>query len=163
MLSHVVSRYGLQPSCDKGSSSGRMNILISGCFCPFRNTFPIPRLTYCLLQMKISPNYECKRGITRKLAINKRLLRSTQAAKSPPRHRSDSSIRHKKGGPPLSQTQWKKRARPEKAIAKLGSSCAHLPAHAQHFGQHPGSNQRMGVTELKVLMSSYLWIVENVS
>ena len=49
--------------------------------------------------MKISPNYECKRGITRKLVINKRLLRSIQAAKSPQRHRSDSSIGHKKGSP----------------------------------------------------------------
>ena len=53
--------------------------LASGGLSPLRNTFPIPSLTYCLLQMKISPNYECKRGITRKLAINKRLLRSLKA------------------------------------------------------------------------------------
>ena len=35
--------------------------------------YPILRLIYRLLQLKIRPNYDCKLGITRKLAINKRL------------------------------------------------------------------------------------------
>ena len=38
--------------------------------------YPILRLIYRLLQLKIRPNYDCKLGITRKLAINKRLLRA---------------------------------------------------------------------------------------
>ena len=39
--------------------------------------YPILRLIYRLLQLKIRPNYDCKLGITRKLAINKRLLDAT--------------------------------------------------------------------------------------
>ena len=39
--------------------------------------YPILRLIYRLLQLKIRPNYDCKLGITRKLAINKRLLEAT--------------------------------------------------------------------------------------
>ena len=85
--------------------------------------------------MKISPNYECKRGITRKLAINKRLLRSTQAAKSPPRHRSDSSIGHKKGRPTPFPDVEKGREKVESGAAKIFLLPA--PTHAPHFGQHP--------------------------
>ena len=122
--------------------------------------YPILRLIYRLLQLKIRPNYDCKLGITRKLAINKRLLEATPSTPTiVPTH----PYATKKGARPFPRPSGKSGHGPKKRSRSLDLLALTFPAHAQHFGQHPGSNERMGVTELKVLMSSYLWIVKKVS